>query len=58
MIDLLSLVNVVVTTKEIKKMTDEKCERCNNEMDSLSACHLRCPNCGVEYDCSDKGSTW
>ena len=44
-----------MSDENVKK---EKCERCGNEMDSISAFHLRCSNCGVEYDCSDKGTTW
>ncbi len=35
-----------------------KCPRCEFEMEELSACHLRCDNCGSEMDCSDKGSVW
>ena len=44
-----------MSEENVKK---ETCERCGYEMDNLSACHLRCSNCGVEYDCSDKGTTW
>ena len=33
-----------------------KCPICDEEMEELSACHLRCDNCGSEMDCSDKGS--
>ena len=35
-----------------------KCTICDEEMEELSACHLRCDNCGSEMDCSDKGSVW
>ena len=35
-----------------------KCPICDEEMEELSACHLRCDNCGSEMDCSDKGSDW
>ena len=35
-----------------------KCPICDEEMEELSACHLRCDNCGSEMDCSDKGSVW
>jgi len=35
-----------------------KCPICEEEMGELSACHLRCNNCGAEMDCSDKGSVW
>ena len=35
-----------------------KCPICDEEIEELSACHLRCDNCGSEMDCSDKGSVW
>lgn len=38
--------------------TNETCMRCGKVMHELSACHLRCDNCGSEMDCSDKGSVW
>ena len=38
--------------------TDETCDRCGNDMIAITVCHCRCPNCGAEYDCSDKGTTW
>ena len=38
--------------------TDETCDRCGHDMKSITACHCRCPNCGVEYDFSDKGNKW
>jgi predicted RNA-binding Zn-ribbon protein involved in translation (DUF1610 family) len=41
-----------------KKEAKHMCPKCDFEMGSLSACHLRCPNCGAEMDCSDKGSVW
>ena len=47
--------------KEMDKNKDtsnkEICERCGNQMDNITACHLICNNCGANYDCSDKGST-
>lgn len=35
-----------------------ECIRCGTIMGELSACHLRCPKCGAELDCSDKGNFW
>jgi hypothetical protein len=33
---------------------DEKsCFKCGYKMISLSTCHLKCPNCGTEKDCSE-----
>jgi len=37
---------------------DETCDRCGYDMVAITVCHCRCPNCGAEYDCSDKGTTW
>ena len=37
---------------------DETCDRCGYDMKKITTCHLICPNCGANYDCSDKGSTW
>ena len=34
------------------------CDICGMEMISIQACHLLCPNCGANLDCSDKGSCW
>jgi len=31
----------------------EKCEACGFDMIELTACHMRCPNCGFERTCSD-----
>ena len=39
-------------------MDKETCDRCGHEMDKITTCHLICPNCGANYDCSDKGSVW
>ena len=41
-----------------KSSLKHKCPICDFEMGELSACHLRCDNCGSEMDCSDKGSVW
>jgi len=41
---------------EIKEVIE--CMRCGFEMKNMTACHLRCPNCGSEMDCSDKGGVW
>lgn len=38
--------------------TIEICDRCGYAMSKLTECHLICINCGANYDCSDKGSTW
>ena len=32
---------------------NEKCEACGFDMIELTACHMRCPNCGFERTCSD-----
>ena len=40
------------------KLTKEICMKCFADMEEISPCHLRCPNCGMEMDCSDKGSVW
>lgn len=48
-------------TKTAKSSSNSQniiCPRCAFEMGELSACHLRCTNCGAEMDCSDKGSVW
>ena len=48
-------------TKTVKNSSNSQnviCPRCAFEMGELSACHLRCTNCGAEMDCSDKGSVW
>lgn len=48
-------------TKIVKSSSNSQnhiCLRCAFEMGELSACHLRCTNCGAEMDCSDKGSVW
>lgn len=44
-----------MSEENVKK---ETCERCGYDMSKITQCHLRCLNCGVEYDCSDKGTTW
>ena len=31
----------------------EMCEACGFDMIELTACHMRCPNCGIERTCSD-----
>jgi anaerobic ribonucleoside-triphosphate reductase len=35
-----------------------ECPRCGFEMKNMTACHMICPNCGANYDCSDKGGVW
>jgi hypothetical protein len=37
---------------------DVICMKCFDIMEEMSPCHLRCPNCGCEMDCSDKGGIW
>ena len=34
------------------------CIRCGFNMIEISTCHLKCFNCGAEYDCTDKGIFW
>ncbi len=34
------------------------CDRCDNIMEEMQPCHLKCFNCGAEMDCSEKGLTW
>ncbi|WP_172602328.1 hypothetical protein [Candidatus Nitrosocosmicus franklandus] len=42
-----------------KKQTKKPlCIRCGSPMGQLSACHLKCLNCGAELTCSDKGNFW
>ena len=35
-----------------------ECPRCGERMISIQACHLLCPRCGANLDCSDKGTFW
>ena len=35
-------------------MDKETCDRCGHDMEKITTCHLICPNCGANYDCSDK----
>ncbi len=37
---------------------DVVCPVCGYSMEYLQACHVRCPNCGAELDCDDKGIIW
>ncbi|MCL5404287.1 MAG: hypothetical protein M1125_00385 [Candidatus Marsarchaeota archaeon] len=37
---------------------EHKCLLCGHSMLRMQACHLKCPNCGAEMDCSDKGFIW
>ena len=30
-----------------------KCDTCGFDMIDITACHMRCPNCGAEHTCSD-----
>ena len=43
---------------KINIMEKETCDRCGHDMEKMTTCHLICPNCGANYDCSDKGSVW
>ena len=36
----------------------EICPICDNIMEHLQTCHLRCMNCGAELTCDEKGTTW
>ena len=36
-----------------KEDPEPKCESCGFDMIELTACHMRCPNCGFEKTCSD-----
>ena len=40
-------------TKIFHEEENEKCEACGFDMIELTACHMRCPNCGFERTCSD-----
>ena len=31
----------------------QTCDRCGNNMEKLTSCHLKCMKCGSEIDCSD-----
>lgn len=35
------------------KTNESICLQCGEDMFKLQECHLRCPNCGAEIDCSD-----
>ena len=39
-------------------MNKVECYRCGFQMIEIQPCHLLCPNCGAELDCSDKGFVW
>lgn len=43
--------------KEADVVIDDRkpttCFKCGFDMVEISACHLKCPNCGTEKDCSD-----
>jgi len=39
-------------------MKNVECFRCGFLMIEIQPCHLLCPNCGAELDCSDKGFVW
>ena len=46
---------------KVKSSNDEQahvCLVCGHMMFKMQACHLKCPNCGAEMDCSDKGFIW
>jgi predicted RNA-binding Zn-ribbon protein involved in translation (DUF1610 family) len=34
------------------------CLVCGAKMETIQACHLRCPNCGSEMTCGEKGLVW
>lgn len=34
------------------------CLLCGSKMETIQACHLRCPNCGSEMICGEKGLVW
>jgi DNA-directed RNA polymerase subunit RPC12/RpoP len=38
---------------QIDETDPNVCLNCGFKMIELSACHLKCPNCGTEKDCSD-----
>tara|TARA_B110000014_G_scaffold218920_1_gene174206 strand:- start:900 stop:1052 length:153 start_codon:yes stop_codon:yes gene_type:complete len=40
-------------TKMNQKYDEIICISCGEVMFKLQECHLRCPNCGGEIDCSD-----
>lgn len=42
----------------MKLNESEICDVCGFKMKQIQPCHLRCPNCGAQLDCSDKGSVW
>ncbi len=37
---------------------DRICDRCGEEYENMTSCHLICKNCGWQLDCSDKGTAW
>lgn len=41
-----------------RTMKKVECFRCGFQMIEIQPCHLLCPNCGAELDCSDKGFVW
>lgn len=47
-----------VEDSEKKQKHKVECIRCGSIMGEISVCHLRCPKCGSELDCSDKGNYW
>ena len=49
---------VETLAKKIHAKNKLECPRCGFIMAHIQACHLRCPNCGAELTCSDKGMFW
>jgi ribosomal protein S27AE len=49
---------LIIHRQIIVIMDKETCDRCGHDMEKITTCHLICPNCGANYDCSDKGSVW
>ena len=43
---------------EAEQKQSVECPRCGFEMKNMTACHLRCNNCGAELTCSDKSFYW
>jgi hypothetical protein len=49
----------IESDKEKQQQPQIECLICGfKTMKNITACHLRCSNCGSEMDCSDKGLTW
>ena len=49
---------MTTTLQSVADMDKETCDRCGYDMEKITTCHLICPNCGANYDCSDKGTVW